>query len=134
MLYLFMKKPLALWTSILLLVGLVGCSGEQKEVSRQISPNQKLVAVLMESLTGEAGGTVHEDIYLNDQGIPLNLDQPVFSAVGCDHLSFEWMNDYTLHIHYETVCIIRWFTNRWSRPSDVAAGRSNPIEIVLIRK
>jgi hypothetical protein len=133
MLYLFMRKTLALGASILLLVGLAGCSAEQKELRRQISPNQKLVAVLMESVTGGAGGTVHEDIYVNDQGLPLNLDKPVFSAVGCDHVSFEWVNDYTLQIHYETTCVINQFTNRWSRPSDVAAGRPNPIEIILIR-
>lgn len=92
-----------------------------------------MVAVLTESIRREAGGTVHEDIYVNDQGLPLNLDKPVFSAVGCDRVSFEWLNDYTLQIHYETVCVINQFTNRWSRPSDVAVGRPNPIEIVLIR-
>jgi hypothetical protein len=130
MLYLFMKTLLALRASILLFVGLAGCSAEQKELRRQSSPNQKLVAVLMESITSRAA---HEDIYLNDQGIPLNLDKPVFSAVGCDRVSFEWANDYTLQIHYETTCVIDQFTNRWSRPSDVAVGRPNPIEIVLIR-
>jgi len=134
MLHLFMKTLLALGASVLLFVGLAGCSPEQKERGRQISPNQKLVAVLMESITGGAGGVVHEDIYVNDQGLPLNLDKPVFSAVGCDHVSFEWENDYTLQIHYETVCVINRFTNRWSRPSDVATGRPNPIEIILIRK
>jgi hypothetical protein len=128
-----MSKRLAVGASILLIVGLAACSPEQKELRRQISPNQKLVAVLMESVTGGAGGAVHEDIYVNDQGLPLNLDKPVFSAEGCDHVSFEWVNDYTLQIHYETVCVINQFTNRWSRPSDVAAGRPNPIEIVLIR-
>jgi hypothetical protein len=133
MLYLFMKKLLMLAASILLFVGLAGCSAEQKELSRQISPNQKLVAVLMESIVKDAAGSVHEDIYLNDQGIPLNLDKPVFSAVGCDHVGFEWLNDYTLQIHYETTCVINQFTNRWYRPSDVAAGRPNPIEIILIR-
>jgi hypothetical protein len=120
----------ALGTLILLLAG---CSAEQRELRRQISPDQKLVAVLMESMTGGAVGSVHEDIYINDQGIPLSLDKPVFSAVGCDHLSFEWVNDYTLQIHYETTCAITQFTNRWSRPSDVAAARPNPIEIILIR-
>jgi hypothetical protein len=133
MLYLFMKILLALEASILLFVGLAGCSGEQKELRRQLSPNQKLVAVLMESITGGAGGGVHEAIYVNDQGIALNLDKPVFSAVGCDRVSFEWTNDYTLQIHYETTCVINQFTNRWSRPSDVAVGRPNPIEIILIR-
>lgn len=128
-----MRKLAALGAYILLLAALYGCSPEQKELRRQVSPNQKLVAVLMESLTGGGGGAVHEDIYVNDQGIPLNLDKPVFNAVGCDHVSFEWVNDYTLQIHYETVCVINQFTNRWSRPSDVAAGRPNPIEIVLIR-
>lgn len=120
----------ALCASMLLLAG---CSAEQKELSRQTSPNQKLVAVLMESTIKDAAGSVREDIYVNDQGVPLNLDKPVFSAVGCDHLSFEWANDYTLQIHYQTVCVINQFTNRWYRPSDVAAGRPNPIEIILIR-
>jgi hypothetical protein len=117
----------------LLLAVLSGCSAEQKELSRQTSPNQKLVAVLIESITGTAAGSVREDVYVNDQGFPLNLDKPVFSAVGCDRVSFEWANDYTLQIHYETTCVINQFTNRWSRPSDVSVGRSNPIEIVLVR-
>jgi len=133
MLYLFMKTLLALGASVLLFVELAGCSPEQKELRRQTSPNQKLVAVLMESMVKDAAGSVREDIYVNDQGLPLNLDKPVFSAVGCDHVSFEWLNDYTLQIHYETTCTIGQFTNRWSRPSDVATGRPNPIEIVLIR-
>ncbi len=112
------------------LAGLGGCSPEHKELHRQASPDQKLVAVLMESLSA---GAVHADIYVNDQGIPLNLDKPVFSAVGCDRVSFDWANDYTLQIRYETTCVIDQFTNRWARPSDAAVGRPNPIEIILIR-
>jgi hypothetical protein len=112
---------------------LTACSAEQKEISRLTSPNHRLVAVLTESLSGDAGGSVREDIYLNDQGLPLNLDKPVFSALGCDRVSFKWANDYTLEIHYETVCAISHFTNRWNRPSDIAAGRPNPIEIILVR-
>jgi hypothetical protein len=133
MLYLFMKILLALGASILLVVGLAGCSAEQKELSRQISPNQKLVAVLMESIVKDAAGSVREDIYVNDRGVPLSLDKPVFSAVGCDRLSFDWANDYTLQIHYQTTCVISQFTNRWFRPSDLAVGRPNPIEIILVR-
>jgi hypothetical protein len=133
MLYPFMKKLLALGTSILLLADLEACSAEQKELRRQTSPNQKLTAVLMESLLKDAAGSVQENIYVNDQGLPLNLDKPVFSAVGCDHLSFEWLNDYTLQIQYETTCTISQFTNRWFRPSDLAAGRPIPVEIILIR-
>jgi hypothetical protein len=119
MLYLFMKELPALGASMLLLVGFGGCSAMQKERLRQISPNQKLVAVLMESVSGGAEGSVHEDIYVNDQGVPLNLDKPVFSAVGCDRLTFDWANDYTLEIHYETTCAISRFTNRLAhaRPS-----------------
>lgn len=124
-------RPLSVW--ILFLAAPTGCSTEQKEISRQSSPNQKLVAVLMESMTGGAAGSVHEDIYLNDQGIPLNREKPVFSAVGCDRVSFEWANDYTLQIHYETTCVVNQFTNRWFRPSDVAARRPVPIEIILVR-
>jgi hypothetical protein len=132
-LYLLMKKLLALGVSIFLLVGLESCWVEQKEIDRHASPNQKLVAVLMESTLKDATGSVRKDIYVNDQGVPLNLDKPVFSAVGCDRVSFGWVNDYTLQIRYETVCVIDQFTNRWYRPSDVAVGRPNPIEIVLIR-
>ncbi len=116
--------PVAVFLSCLLLLS--GCSAQQKEQSRQNSPNHKLVAVLMESVLKDAVGSVQEDIYVNDQDLPLNLDKPVFSAVGCDRLSFEWANDYTLQIHYETTCVISQFTNRWSRPSDVAVGRANP--------
>jgi len=118
---------------MLSVAGVGGCSAGQKEQRRQVSPNQKLVAVSMESTLDDSAGSLREDIYVNDQGVPLNLDKPVFSAVGCDRVSFEWANDYTLQIHYETTCVINQFTNRWSRPSDVAVGRPNPIEIVLIR-
>ena len=128
-----MKLLLSIAAAMLLLASLGGCSSEQKELRRQASPDQKLVAVLLESLVKDAAGSVQENIYVNDQGLPLNLDKPVFSAVGCDRLSFDWANDYTLQIHYETTCVINQFTNRWSRPSDVAVGRPNPIEIVLIR-
>jgi hypothetical protein len=128
-----MRKHSAFGASMLLLAALGGCSAEQRELSRQLSPNQKLVAVLMESLSGGAAESLHLDIYLNDQGVPLNLDKPVFSAVGCDHVSFNWINDYTLEIHYETTCAISHFTNRWDRPSNIAAGRPNPVEIILMR-
>jgi hypothetical protein len=128
-----MKRRSILGVLLLLSAGLGACSAEQKELRRQSSPNQKLVAVLMESVIRDATGSVHEDIYVNDKGVPLNLNKPVFAAVGCDRLSFDWANDYTLRIHYETTCVISQFTNRWYRPSDVAAGRPNPIEIVLIR-
>jgi hypothetical protein len=128
-----MKLIFTVVASMLLLAALEGCSPQQKELRRQTSPNQKLVAVLTESLLKDATGSVREDIYVNDQGLPLNLDTPVFSAVGCERVSFEWTNDYTLTIRYETTCAINQFTNRWSRPSDVAVGRPNPIEIVLIR-
>ena len=129
----FMRKLAALGASILLLVGLESCLAEPKELDRHASPNQKLVAVLMESMSRDAAGSVHEDIYVNDQGVPLSLDKPVLSAVGCDRLTFDWANDYTLQIHYQTTCVINLFTNRWYRPSDVAVGRPNPVEIVLIR-
>jgi hypothetical protein len=128
-----MKTLPALGASILLLAGLQSCSAEQKELSRRNSPNQRLVAVLMESMAGDAAGPVREDIYVNDQGVPSNLDKSVFSAVGCDRLSFDWANDYTLEIHYERTCAIGRFTNRWFRPSDLAVGRPVPIEIILIR-
>jgi hypothetical protein len=131
--YRILMKTLTALGSMLLLAGLGGCSPEQKELRRQGSPDQKLVAVLMESMSGGTAGLLRQDIYLNDRGVPLNRDNPVFSAVGCDHLSFEWENDYTLRIHYQTTCVINHFTNRWDRPSNVAAGRPNPIEIVLIR-
>jgi hypothetical protein len=123
----------ARWFLVAAMLLLGACSAEQKELRRQVSPNQRLVAVLMESMSGGAASSVRQDIYLNDQGVPLNRDNPVLSAVGCDHLSFEWENDYTLRIQYETTCAINHFTNRWDRPSNVAAGRPNPIEIVLIR-
>jgi hypothetical protein len=126
----FMRKIAALMTSILVFGLLESCSTDQKEVGRQISPNEKLVAVLTETLTG---GTVQEAIYLNDLGVPLNLDKPVFNGVGCDHLSINWANDYTLQIHYETTCAINQFTNRWYRPADLAVGRPVPIEIILVR-
>jgi hypothetical protein len=129
----YMKLLFPVAVAMLLLASVVGCSAEQKELRRIVSPDQKLVAVLMESILNDSAGSVREEIYVNDQGVPLNLEKPVFSAVGCDRVSFDWPNYYTLLIHYEATCVINQFTNRWSRPSDVAAGRPNPIEIVLIR-
>ena len=116
-----------------LLAALAGCAAEHKEVSRHPSPDQKLVAVLMESVTGQGSGSLRDEIYLNDQGVPLSLDTPVFSGIGCDGLSFAWVNDYTLQIRYQTTCAITHFTNRWDRPSNIAAGRPHPIEIILVR-
>jgi hypothetical protein len=121
---------LALIPSMLLLCA---CSAEQRELHRQTSPNQKLVAVFMESIADTAG-SVRANVYINDRGVPLNLDKPIFSAVGCDGMSFEWLNDYTLQIHYERTCVVNQFTNRWFRPSDLAVGRPVPVEIVLMRK
>ena len=123
---------LSLGTAMLVLTGLGGCSPEHRTISRWDSPNHKLVAFLVESVAG-GEGSVREDIYVNDEGLPPNQDNPVFTGVGCSHLSYDWVNDYTLQIHYETTCAISHFTNRWSRPSDVAVGRPNPIEIVLVR-
>jgi hypothetical protein len=128
-----MKTVSMLTVMLVVLAGPAGCSAEPKELIRVASPNQKLVAVLMESMAKDAVGSAQEEIYVNDQGVPLNLDKAVFSAVGCDRVSFDWANDYTLQIHYETTCVVNQFTNRWSRPSDVAVGRPNPIEIILIR-
>jgi hypothetical protein len=129
----YMNLLASLAALMLLFAGIAGCSAEQKELRRQVSPNQKLVAVLMESFAGGGESALREDVYVSDQGVALNLDKPVFSAVGCDRLSFEWANDYTLEIHYESTCAIRQFTNRWFRPSDLAVGRPNPIEIILVR-
>lgn len=131
-----MRRHFRFGASMLLLAALCACSVDQKteELARQPSPNQKLVAVIMETLTGTAAGSVYEDIYINDRGLPLNLKDPVLSAVGCGNLRLGWTNDYTLEIHYDSTCTIRQFTNRWSRPSDVAVGRPNPMEIILIRK
>lgn len=114
---------------------LSSCSadGVRSELSRQTSPNQKLVAVLTETLTGGAAETVDEDLYLGDQGIPFDLKDPVFAAVGCTGLTFSWLNDYTIEIRYPRTCAISHFTNRWNRPSDIQVGRQNPIELVLVR-
>jgi len=119
--------------SMFLLALLTGCSVDQRELKRQSSPNNKLIAVLMESAGRNASDPLRQNLYLNDAGMPLSLDKPVFSAAGCDRLSFEWVNDYTVRIHYETTCAISHFTNRWFRPSDLAVGKPVPIEIVLIR-
>jgi hypothetical protein len=118
-----------------LLAGLSACSADQKrsELGRQVSPNQKLVAVLTETLVGGAQEGLNEDIYLGDQGIPFKLDNPVFTASGCNGLSLSWLNDYTMEIRYPSTCSINSFTNRWYRPSDLEVGRRNPIELILVR-
>jgi hypothetical protein len=87
----------------------------------------------METLPGGAAGSVHEDLYVGDQKIPLNFDNPVFSTVNCDGLKFSLANDYALEIHYPMSCAIRHFTNRWFRPADLQVARPNPIEIILVR-
>jgi len=109
------------------------CSADHRELVRHISPDQKLVAVLMESGRNDTPELVTDELFLNDQGLPLQLDKPVLSARHCDGLSFSWVNEYTVEVHYPTACAIDHFTNRWQRPSDVSAGHENPIEIVLSR-
>lgn len=117
-----------------LIAGLVSCSGGQRsELARLVSPNLKLFAVSMETLSGGTQETLHQDIYVGEQGVPSNLDNPVFSSVGCSGLALAWVNDYTLEIHYPSACAITHFTNRWTRPVDLQVGRANPIEIILVR-
>jgi hypothetical protein len=111
---------------------MAACSADHRELSRHISPDQKLVAVLMESGRKDAP-EVTDELYLNDQGQPLQLDKPVLTARHCDGLSLSWLNEYTVEVRYPTPCAIDHFTNRWQRPSDVAAGHENPIEIILLR-
>jgi hypothetical protein len=109
------------------------CSAQKSERGRQTSPDQKLIAVWMESLGDGTEGSVSEDIYLGDRNTPVNFDNAVFSGGGCSGLTFAWTNEYTLEIHYPTSCTIQHFTNRWYRPSDLQVGRRNPIEIILVR-
>jgi len=109
------------------------CSADHRELVRHVSPDQKLVAVLMESGRKDASGPVTDELVLNDQGQPLQLDAPVLTARHCDGLSFSWLNEYTVEVRYPIPCAIDHFTNRWQRPSDVAAGHENPIEIILVR-
>ncbi len=128
----FVSKLSSIGITILVATA-AACSAEHRELIRHLSPDQKLVAVLMESGRKEASAPVTVEIYLNDQGLPLQLDNPVLSARRCDGLSFSWLNEYTVEVRYPTPCAIDHFTNRWQRPSDVAAGHENPIEIILVR-
>jgi hypothetical protein len=117
----------------ILVATVAACSADHHELVRHISPDQKLVAVLMESGSKDASDLVTDELYLNDQGLPLQLDKPVLTARHCDGLSFAWLNEYTVEVRYPTPCAIDHFTNRWQRPSDVATGHENPIEIILAR-
>jgi hypothetical protein len=92
-----------------------------------------LVAVLLEAGSKDGAGSVTDELYLNDQGLPLQIDKPVLTARHCDGLSFSWLNEYTVEVRYPTPCAIDHFSNRWQRPSDVATGHENPIEIILVR-
>ncbi len=114
-------------------VAVSACSAEHHELIRRISPDQKLVAVLMESGHPDLSDTVTDELYLNDQGLPLQLNNPVLTARHCDGLIFSWLNAYTVEVRYPTACTIDHFSNRWQRPSDVATGHENPIEIILVR-
>lgn len=104
-----MRAIYLLGTSILLFAGLGGCTPEHRTVSRWDSPNGKLAAFLVESLVGR-DDSVREDIYVQDASLSPNLGKPIFSGTGCGHLSYGWVNDYTLQIHYETICAISHFT------------------------
>jgi hypothetical protein len=112
---------------------LAACSVDHRELVRHISPDQKLVAVLMESGPKDASQPVTDELYLNDQGLPLQLDKPVLTARHCDGLSFSWLNEYTVEVRYPTPCAIDHFSNRWQRPSDISTGHENPVEIILVR-
>jgi hypothetical protein len=109
------------------------CSVERQELSRQLSPDRKLAAILIESSAGGAAGAVSYDLYIDEVRTPRDLDKPIFSASGCEGLAFSWLNDYTLQVHYPSPCRIHHFTNRWFLPSDVAVGKATPFEIILIR-
>ena len=87
----------------------------------------------MESVTGQGSGSLRDELYVGEKGVPLSLDKPIFSALSCDGVSYSWVNDYTLQIRYQTTCAITHFTNRWDRRSNIAAGRPNPIEVILVR-
>jgi hypothetical protein len=117
----------------ILVAAVAACSVDHRELVRHISPDQKLVAVLIESGRKDASAPVTDELYLNDQGLPLQLDKPVLTARLCDGLSFSWLNAYTVEVRYPTPCAIDHFTNRWQRPADVAAGHENPVEIILVR-
>jgi hypothetical protein len=37
----------------------------------------------METLSGRTQESLYQDIYVGEQGVPSNLDDPVFGSVGC---------------------------------------------------
>jgi hypothetical protein len=109
------------------------CSAEHHELGRQSSPDQKLVAILIESSARSAQGDISYDLYIDEVRASRDLDKPILSGSACEGLSFYWLNDYTLQVHYPSPCRINRFTNRWFRPSDVAVGKATPFEIILLR-
>jgi hypothetical protein len=128
-----MKVSLQLRLLVLLTGVLCACSVDRRELDRHGSPDEKLMAVLVEATTGGAAGAVSYDLYVYEVRASHDLDKPVFTASHCEGLTFSWLNDYTLQLHYQTPCSIEHFTNRWYRPTDVAVGRDVPIEITLVR-
>jgi len=63
------------------------CAGPKSPIKRQSSPDQRLVAILIESSAGSADALSY-DLFIDEVRASRNLDKPIFSASGCAGISF----------------------------------------------
>jgi hypothetical protein len=115
--------------------GLSACSGpsHRQELARIGSPDGELAAILIQSSRGGKPGEVWTELCLNEQVTPPDLKRPALSTSQCEPLALVWQSARTLEVHYRAPCSIDQFVNRWYQPSDLARGKAEPVEIILIR-
>jgi hypothetical protein len=127
-----MRSPLTLpVAALVLLVSIAACSMQKREVLRSESPDQSVVATLMEEIGGGATVSAIYDLYLSSRN---NDDQKlVFSATYCGGISLKWQGSNTLFVQYYPGCDIHIFQNTWWSKQDIKNPSLPPVEIILIR-
>lgn len=114
-------------------VFLAGCSMDHSEISRLVSPDGQVTAVLAQDLGGGAAGASGYYLYLMEANSSGELKHPNFMATGCPGLSAAWVGRGTLQLNYPAECSIKQFTNLWYSQSDIQNARHASVEVVLVR-
>lgn len=127
-----MRRLLKLHVAMLVLLVLAGCSMQKREALRAESPNQAVVATLMEEVGGGATVSAVYDLYLSSRnGGDRKL---VFDATYCGGISLAWQGNNTLVVQYYPGCDIHTFQNTWWSKGDIQNPSLPPVEIILNRR
>lgn len=115
---------------MVLLLG--GCTMDRSEISRVVSPDGQVTAVLIQESGGGAAGASGYYLYLTDSQNG-ELKRPNFMATGCAGSSLAWIGRGLLRLTYPAKCSIKQFINLWYSPSDIQNARRASVEIVLAK-